>query len=133
MNSAEQRFTCIVCLCCAILSYPLMGGMARSEEAIAVKSDSDKTVYSVGASDGKNNSLVTEMAKEKNVYSIGSGKTRKDGEALKQERSWDMLMHIGIWQEDSDRREPKQEHPRSHPGDHKQSWQGNSGGFSPNK
>lgn len=67
-----------------------------ADDALNVKRDSDKTVYTVGASDEKNNALDAQRDREKNAYSIGPSKQKKEEEALKQERSWDMLNNMGI-------------------------------------
>ena len=82
-----------------------------ADDALTVKRDSDKTVYTIGASDEKNNALDAQSDKEKNVYSIGSSKEKRDEEALKQERSWDMLMNMGIWQDNSKNNRPAQNQP----------------------
>jgi hypothetical protein len=82
-----------------------------ADDALTVKRDSDKTVYTIGASDEKNNALDAQRDKEKNVYSIGSSKEKRDEEALKQERSWDMLMNMGIWQDNSKNDGPSQNQP----------------------
>lgn len=82
-----------------------------ADDALTVKRDSDKTVYTIGASDEKNNALDAQRDKEKNVYSIGSSKEKRDEEALKQERSWDMLMNMGIWQDNSKNDRPAQGQP----------------------
>jgi|WetSurMetagenome_2_1015567.scaffolds.fasta_scaffold05460_2 hypothetical protein len=92
-----------------------------ADDALTVKRDSDKTVYTIGASDEKNNALDVQRDKEKNVYSIGSSKEKRDEEALKQERSWDMLMNMGVWQENPEqKRSPENQPPKgrsnqSHP------------------
>lgn len=82
-----------------------------ADDALTVKKDSDKTVYTIGASDEKNNALDAQIDKEKNVYSIGSSKEKRDEEALKQERSWDMLMNMSIWQDNSKNNRPAQNQP----------------------
>jgi hypothetical protein len=82
-----------------------------ADDALTVKRDSDKTVYTIGASDEKNNALDAQRDKEKNVYSIGSSKEKRDEEALKQERSWDMLMNMGIWQDNSKNNRPDHNQP----------------------
>jgi hypothetical protein len=82
-----------------------------ADDALTVKRDSDQTVYTIGASDEKNNALDAQRDKEKNVYSIGSSKEKRDEEALKQERLWDMLMNMGIWQDNSKNNRPAQNQP----------------------
>jgi hypothetical protein len=82
-----------------------------ADDALTVKRDSDQTVYTIGASDEKNNALDAQRDKEKNVYSIGSSKEKRDEEALKQERSWDMLMNMGIWQDNAINNRPAQNQP----------------------
>jgi hypothetical protein len=85
-----------------------------ADDTLDVKRDSDKTVYTIGASDEKNNALDAQRDKEKNVYSIGSSKEKRDEEALKQERSWDMLMNMGIWQENPEqKRSPEKQPPQN--------------------
>jgi hypothetical protein len=82
-----------------------------ADDALTAKKDSDKTVYTIGASDEKNNALDAQIDNEKNVYSIGSSKEKRDEEALKQERSWDMLMNMSIWQDNSKNNRPAQNQP----------------------
>jgi hypothetical protein len=82
-----------------------------ADDALTVKRDSDKTVYTIGASDEKNNALGAQRDKEKNVYSIGSSKEKRDEEALKQERSWDMLMNMGIWQDNPEQKRSSEKQP----------------------
>lgn len=77
-----------------------------ADDALSVKRDSDKTVYTIGAGDEKNNTLDAQRDKEKNVYSISSSKEKRDEEARKEERSWDMLMNIGIWQDNNGQGRP---------------------------
>ena len=85
-----------------------------ADDALTAKKDSDKTVYTIGASDEKNNALDAQIDKEKNVYSIGSSKEKRDEEALKQERSWDMLMNMGVWQENPEqKRSPEKQPPQN--------------------
>src|SRR5512137_329153 len=79
-----------------------------ADDTLNVKRDSDKTVYTIGATDEKNNVLDGKHDKEKNVYSIGSSKEKRNQEALKEEKSWDMLMNIGVWQENSEQKRPPQ-------------------------
>ena len=67
-----------------------------ADDTLTVKRENDKTVYTIGAGDEKNTALGAQRDREKNTYSIGSSKQKKDEEALKQERSWDMLMNMGI-------------------------------------
>ena len=83
----------------------------RADDALTVKRGSDKTVYTIGASDEKNNALDAQRDKEKNVYSIGSSKEKRDEEALKQERSWDMLMNMGIWQDNPEQKRSPENQP----------------------
>lgn len=85
-------------------------------DALDVKRDSDRTVYMIGATDEKNNALDGKRDKEKNVYSIGSSKEKRNQEAWKEERSWDMLMNMGIWQGNPDYRDPSEKPPA--PGQH---------------
>ena len=82
-----------------------------ADDALDVKRDSDKTVYTIGASDEKNNALAAQSDKEKNVYSIGSSKEKRNEETLKQERSWDMLTNMGVWQENPEYKRPTQNQP----------------------
>ena len=99
--------TCMMVLC-------LSGqNSATAGDTLDVKRDSDKTVFTIGASDEKNNALGAQRDKEKNVYSIGSSKEKRNEEALKQERSWDMLMNMGIWQENPERRDSHEKQPPS--------------------
>ena len=85
-----------------------------ADDTLDVKRDSDKTVYTIGASDEKNNAVGAQNDKEKNVYSIGSSKEKRNEEALKQERSWDMLMNMGIWQENPEqKRSPEKQPPQN--------------------
>jgi hypothetical protein len=102
--------SCLMVLC-------LSGqNLATADDTLDVKKDSDKTVYTIGASDEKNNSLGAQKDKEKNVYSIGSSKEKRNEEALKQERSWDMLMNMGIWQENPEQnRYPEKQPPQKQP------------------
>ena len=67
-----------------------------AEDALSVKSDSEKKVYAVGAGDEKDNALDVQHNKEKTVYSIGPNKTKRDEEAKDKERSWGMLKNVGI-------------------------------------
>jgi hypothetical protein len=67
-----------------------------ADDTLNVKRDSDKTVYTIGATDEKNYVLDGKHDKEKNVYSIGSSKEKRNQEALKEEKSWDMLMNSDI-------------------------------------
>jgi hypothetical protein len=97
--------SCLVFVC-------LMGHkLIFADDTLDVKRDSDKTVYTIGASDEKNNALGAQRDKEKNVYSIGSSKEKRNEEALKQERSWDMLMNMGIWQENPEHRDSHEKQP----------------------
>jgi hypothetical protein len=82
-----------------------------ADDTLDVKRDSDKTVYTIGASDEKNNALGAQRDKEKNVYSIGSSKEKRDEEALKQERSWDMLMNMGVWQDNPEQKRSPEKQP----------------------
>ena len=92
-----------------------------ADDTLDVKRDSDKTVYTIGASDEKNNALAAQSDKEKNVYSIGSSKEKRNEETLKQERAWDMLTNMGVWQENPEDKRPPQNQPpkgrsyQSHP------------------
>lgn len=82
--------TCMMVLCLSGQDTCIAG------DALDVKRDNDKTVYTIGASDEKNNALAAQSDKEKNVYSVGSSKEKRNEDALKQERSWDMLMNSDI-------------------------------------
>ena len=82
-----------------------------ADDALTVKRDSDQTVYTIGASDEKNNALCAQRDKEKNVYSIGSSKEKRNEEALKQERSWQMLMNMGFWQENPEQKGSPEKQP----------------------
>jgi hypothetical protein len=82
-----------------------------ADDTLDVKRGSDKTVYTIGASDEKNNALGAQRDKEKNVYSIGSSKEKRNEEALKQERSWDMLMNMGVWQENPEQKRSSEKQP----------------------
>jgi hypothetical protein len=82
-----------------------------ADDTLDVKRDSDKTVYTIGASDEKNNAIAAQSDKEKKVYSIGSSKEKRNEETLKQERSWDMLMNMGVWQENPEYKRPPQNQP----------------------
>ena len=89
---------------------------AIADDSLDVKRNSDKTVYTVGATDAANNSLGAQRDGEKSTYSIGSSKERRKEEARKEERSWDMLMNMGIWQENSERmRHPQDQPPDDRP------------------
>jgi hypothetical protein len=96
------------CISVAILLCLLGIESVRADDTLNVKRGSDKTVYTIGASDEKNNALDAQSDKEKNVYSIGSSKQKKEEENVKQQRSWDMLMNIGIWQDSSNNNRPVQ-------------------------
>ena len=84
---------------------------AIADDSLDVKRGSDKTVYTVGATDAGNNALGAQSDKEKNAYSIGSGKERRNEETRKEERSWDMLMNMNIWQENPDYKKHYQDQP----------------------
>jgi hypothetical protein len=84
-------FASAVLLLCLFEIQPV-----RADDALNVKRESEKTVYTVGASDEKNNALDVQRDKEKTVYSIGPNKTKRDEETKDKERSWDMLKNMGI-------------------------------------
>jgi len=94
--SKPGRYNLILCVSGVILLCLFGMQSVWADDALSVKRDSDKTVYTIGASDEKNNALDAQSDKEKNVYSIGSSKEKRDEEALKQERSWGVLMNMGI-------------------------------------
>jgi hypothetical protein len=97
--------TCLIVLC-------LSGqNSAIADDPLDVERGNDKTVYTVGATDAANNSLGARSDKEKNAYSIGSGKERRNEEARKEERSWDMLMNMNIWQENPQDKQHDRDHP----------------------
>jgi hypothetical protein len=105
------RYNLIRCIGGVILVC-LFGTQAIwADDALTVKRDSERIVYTIGASDEKNNALDAQSDKERNVYSIGSSKEKRDEEALKQERSWDMLMNVGIWQDSPRNDRPGQNRP----------------------
>jgi len=95
------RYNLILCVGGVLLVCFLGTQAIWADDAITVKRDSEQIVYTIGASDEKNNALDAQTDKEKNVYSIGSSKEKRDEEVLKQERSWDMLMNVGVWQDSS--------------------------------
>jgi hypothetical protein len=109
--SKPGRYDLILCVTGVVLACLFGIQSLWADDALSVKRGSDKTVYTIGASDEKNNALDTQSDKEKNVYSIGSSKEKRDEEALKQERSWDMLMNMGIWQDNSKNNRPAQNQP----------------------
>jgi hypothetical protein len=92
----QGKRTLILCIGGILLLYLFGIQPVWADDALNVKRDSDKTVYTVGASDEKNNALDAQRDREKNAYSIGPSKQKKEEEALKQERSWDMLNNMGI-------------------------------------
>lgn len=96
----------ILILLMSCLMFLCQSGQNASiaDDALDVKRDADRTVYTVGATDEKNNALDGNRDKERNVYSVGSSKEKKNQEALKEERSWDMLMNMDIWQGNPDYR-----------------------------
>jgi hypothetical protein len=109
--SRPGRYNLILCVS-GVMLLCLSGVQSLwAGDALTVKRDSDQTAYTIGASDEKNNALDAQRDKEKNVYSIGSSKEKRDEEALKQERSWDMLMNMGIWQDNSKNDGPSQNQP----------------------
>ena len=84
-----------------------------ADDALNMKSDSDKTVYTVGASDKQDNALDTQRDKDKTVYSIGSNKTKRDEEVKDKERSWDMLKNMGIVIDERQDKPSHNKHPQS--------------------
>jgi hypothetical protein len=92
----QGKRTPILCIGGILLLYLFGIQPVWAEDALNVKRDSDKTVYTVGASDKQDNALDTERDKDKTVYSIGSNKTKRDEEVKDKERSWDMLKNMGI-------------------------------------
>jgi hypothetical protein len=106
-----RRYIVILFMSC-LMSLCLSGqNESYADDTLDVKRDSDKTVYTIGASDEKNNALGAQRDKEKNVYSIGSSKEKRNEEALKQERSWDMLMNMGVWQENPEQKRSSEKQP----------------------
>jgi hypothetical protein len=103
--SAVLFASCLLFLC--LFGHKLI----FADDTLDVKRDTDKTVYTIGASDEKNNALAAQSDKEKNVYSIGSSKEKRNEETLKQERSWDMLTNMGVWQENPEYKRPIQNQP----------------------
>jgi hypothetical protein len=106
-----RRYNMIRCVGGVILACLFGTQTIWADDALTTKRDSERIVYTIGASDEKNNALDAQSDKEKNVYSIGSSKERRDEEALKQERSWDMLMNMGVWQDSSVNGRPGQNQP----------------------
>ena len=95
-NMKQGKRTLILCIGGILLLYLFGIQPVWADDALNVKRDSDKTVYTVGASDQLDNALDTQRDKDKNVYSIGSSKTERDEEVKDKERSWDMLKNMGI-------------------------------------
>lgn len=92
----QGKRTPILCIGCILLLYLFGIRSVWADDALNVKREGEKTVYTVGASDEKNNALDAQRDKEKNVYSIGPNKTKRDEEAKDKEKSWDMLKNMGI-------------------------------------
>jgi hypothetical protein len=92
-----------------------------ADDALNVKRESEKTVYTVGASEEKNNALDAQHDKEKTVYSIGSNKTKRDEEVKDKERSWDMLKNMGIVIDESQGKPSHNKHPQSQTNQNQQS------------
>jgi len=92
----QKKGALIVCAGCILCVYFFGGFFVCADDTMNVKRESEKTVYTIGACDEKNNVLDTHSDREKTVHSIGSNKTRNDEEAKDRERSWDMLKNIGI-------------------------------------
>jgi hypothetical protein len=95
-NVKQGKRTLILCIGGILLLYLFGIQPVWADDALNVKRDSDKTVYTVGASDQLDNALDTQRDKDKNVYSIGSSKTERDEEVKDKERSRDMLKNMGI-------------------------------------
>jgi len=98
---------------------------ALGDDTLNVKKDSEKMVYTVGAGDEKNTVLSTHGDKEKNIYSIGSSKQKKEDEARKQEKSWDMLMNMEVWQGNHDFKDSPERQSSTGPSPNVRPSQGN--------
>ena len=86
----------IIYSACALFVYLLGAGMIWADDALNVRKDGDKTVYTVGATDEKDNALGGKNDEEKAMHSIGPSNTKRDEKTKDKERSWDMLKNMGI-------------------------------------
>ena len=112
-KAKQGKRTPILCIGGILLLYLLGIQPVWADDALNVKSDSDKTVYTVGASDKQDNALDTQRDKDKTVYSIGSNKTKRDEEVKDKERSWDMLKNMGIVIDERQDKPSHNKHPQS--------------------